>query len=192
MGLFSKTEAGQPPPQGPSPAQSLASVNGEIKSKHGGPRPGSGRKPNPANQVVGGAPQRNQEPVQAPPSEADIEFCRTIAKAGLQILDRVETNIICGTIKSIGDPALEARTEAFLSQREIGPGDIEVVTNAAGALAAKYAILSRYAPEGALLLWSVTHGMAFSNVLQQLKSYAAEVSKAKGIKKNAETDTAPH
>jgi hypothetical protein len=129
---------------------------------------------------VAQAPGGKEEQNQAPPSEADIEFVKTIAEAGLKILDRVETNIILGTINSIGDKYISERSEAYLKQREIGPGDVEVVVNAAGALAAKYSFLSRYAPEGALLSWAAIHGLAFQGVLTELRKLAQVVKEAKG------------
>jgi hypothetical protein len=193
MGLFSKSPES---PQGPkteplsSGAQSgVAAASEQVKSKRGGWRPGSGRKPNDGKPVVAGAKQGGTEQNQTQASEADIEFVRTVAEAGLKILDRVETNIIVGLINSIDDNYVRERTDAYLKMREIGPGDVEVVVNAAGALAAKYSFLSKYAPEAALISWASIHGMAFHNVTGELKKLAVVVkqAKAKSVSSNATT-----
>ena len=194
MGLFSsKTEdrplgAGEPLSNGTQGA--VAAASEQVKSKRGGFRPGSGRKPLNAGPGVAGVKPGTAEPPQAEVSEADIEFVRTVAEAGLKILDRVETNVITGLINSIGDDFVKERTECYLKMREIGPGDIEVVVNAAGALAAKYSFLSRYAPEAALVSWAAIHGMAFSNVTTELKKLAVVVkqAKAKGISPDVVSD----
>jgi hypothetical protein len=142
--------------------------------------------------MVAGTPQNGKESPPPQASEADIEFVRTIAEAGLKILDRVETNMICGIIDSINDPYINERKDSYLKQREIGEGDYEVVINAAGAMAAKYSVLTRYAPEAALLSWAAIHGMAFSGVLGDLRKLAKVVKevKAKGVKENVGTSPA--
>jgi hypothetical protein len=167
-------------------AGAVAAASGAVKSKHGGARPGSGRKPGSqagtgAPRPVAGAPAPNPGQVEAEVSEADIEFCRTIAKAALEILDRVETSTIVSLIKSIDDPYITEKMDVYLRAREITEPDYEVVTNAVAAIAAKYAFLSRYAPEAALLSWACIHGLAFSGVVRDLKKLAAIV-KAKPVK----------
>lgn len=188
MGLFSRKEDGSPSGNGVPPtgeqAGAISAVSEQVKSKRGGARPGAGRKPGGmAGPKVEGATQGKEEPNQTPVSEADIEFVRTIAEAGLKILTRVETNHICGLINAIDDTFVRERTEAYLKQCEIGPGDVEVVVNAAGAIAAKYSALSRYAPEMALASWACIHGMAFTGVTSDLKKLAVVVkaAKAKGV-----------
>lgn len=175
--FFSKAEDGQPPPLNAEKAKSIDSIAGEIRSKT---EPSGKRGPGRPKKVVDQPASGEKSQPETPVSEADIEFCRTIAKAALQIVDRVETNIITGTIQSIGDKYLMERTDTFLKQREITPADEEIVVNAVGALAAKYSALSRYAPEGALILWAATHGMAFSNVLSTLRQVGKEIRKTRG------------
>ncbi len=197
MGLFTREKeaptngAGQPVTG--AEASAITTASDALKSKRGGLRPGNpgGRpradgKPN-VNGVMGAAKPTNQKPGEVEVSEADIEFCRTVAKAGLEILDRVETNVITGLIAGIGDKYVTERTDAYLKQREIGSGDIEVVVNAVGAIAAKYAILSRYAPEAALVSWAAIHGMAFMSVTKDLKQLAVAVKAAKGKMAKDET-----
>src|ERR1700691_3244788 len=121
MGLFSsKTEdrapgAGEPLSNGTQGA--VAAASEQVKSKRGGFRPGSGRKPLNAGPGVAGVKPGTAEPPQAEVSEADIEFVRTVAEAGLKILDRVETNVITGLINSIGDDFVKERTESYLKMR---------------------------------------------------------------------------
>lgn len=171
-------------------AGAVAAATEHVKSKRGGPRPGSGRKPM-GGPGVAGTPPKSAGVDQAPVSEADIEFCRTIAEAALKILDRIETNIIIGTIRGIGDKYLEEKTDAFLRQREIGPGDVEIVVNAAGALAAKYSVLSRYAPEAALVSWAAIHGMAFQSVLSELRKLSKIIKEAKAKTAQGGDNAAP-
>lgn len=137
---------------------------------------------------MGAAKPGNPQQPETPVSEADIEFARTIAAAGLKILSRVETNMIVGMIDSIGDPFLSERKDAYLRQCEISTGDVELVTNAAGALAAKYSFLSKYAPEAALVSWAAIHAMAFQGVTSDLKKLAVEI---KGVRMKAANDASP-
>ncbi len=187
MGLFSNgardTGGGEGKPIDGATASAVSAASEQVKSKRGGARVGAGRKPGNGGAVVGGSPERKAQPAEAEVSEADIEFVKTIAEAGLKILTRVETNHICGLINSIGDDYVRERTESYLKQCEIGPGDVDVVVNAAGAIAAKYSVLSRYAPEMALCSWACIHGMAFSGVTADLRKLAVVVkaAKAKGV-----------
>lgn len=188
MGLFSRetgdTTGGETKPLDGTSAAAVSAATETVKSKRGGARPGAGRKAQNGTQPNVGT--SNPKPAQQPEaqvSEADIEFCKTVAEAGLKILDRIEQNVINGLIDSIGDKYVSERRDAYLKQREIGDGDIEIVVNAAGAIAAKYAILSRYAPEAALLSWACIHGMAFKGVTDDLRKLAIVVKnvKAKGV-----------
>jgi hypothetical protein len=167
-------------------AAAVDSASAAAKSKRGGFRPGSGRKPSGGgipNQTVGGAPPGKAQPDQTPASEADLEFLRTIAKAGLKILDRVETNMICALVNEIDDARIREKTDVFLKAREITEADEELVSNAAAALGAKYSFLSRYAPEAALVGWGALHGMALTGVLKELRALVVIVknAKAKGV-----------
>jgi hypothetical protein len=191
MAAFSTGEAvasnggGQPLSSQEARAVSGVTETVKQKGKWGGARPGSG--PKPRQPGVAGIIPREKVQDQAPPSEADIEFVKTIAEAGLRVLDRVESNIICSIIDQIDDKFLNEKRDAYLRQREIGPGDIEIVVNAAGALAAKYSILTRYAPEAALVSWSTIHGMSFQAVVSELRKLARVIKEAK-LKTKASAD----
>jgi hypothetical protein len=165
-------------------AAGLAAANGEVKSKHGrgGARPGAGRKPkNRLAESLGTADTEAEEQTQTPPSEADIEFVRTIAASGLKILSAFEERTITSLIRQIDHPSVTAKTEELLEPCRIKEGDFEVVTNAAAACASKYSVLGRYAPEVALIGWGVTHFMQFTTVLNSLKAISAEIKAAKGF-----------
>jgi hypothetical protein len=186
MGLFSTAETNSPnggdkPLEGGA-ASRIAAASEQVKQKNLGGRPRKDGLPNKSG--VGGAPvgkpsPGSAQPVQAPASEADIEFARTVAEAGLKILSKTENRIITGMIESIGDPYLLEKRDAYLRQCEIGEGDVELVTNAAGALAAKYSFLTRYAPEAALISWAAIHAMAFQGVTADLKRVAKEIAALK-------------
>jgi hypothetical protein len=153
----------------------ITEATAEVRSGRGGARPGAGRKPGGAR--VAGAPPPPAPKAQEPVSPADIEFCRTITEAALKIIDRIETNSIVALVNSIGDAQISEKCDVFLRQREISEADRELMANAVGACAAKYTFLSRYAPEGAIVLWSATHAMSYLNTLGELKKLAVIVSK---------------
>jgi hypothetical protein len=188
MGFFSgekddKASGNGVPVEG-GKASAISAVGAHLQSKRGGARPGAGRPPkNPGGPAVGKTAEGKAVENQVEVSEADIEFVRTVAEAALKILARIEANHICGLINAIDDSYIREKTETYLRRCEIGPGDIEVVVNAAGAIAAKYSALSRYAPEMALASWACIHGMAFTGVTSDLKKLAVVVraAKAKGV-----------
>jgi hypothetical protein len=175
--LFGSTDSKgiEPKPVTSEQSKLITEATAEVRSGRGGARPGAGRKPN--SPRLAGAPPLAPGKPQEPVSPADIEFCRTITQAALKIVDRVETNSILAIVNSIGDAQISEKCDAYLRQREISEADIELMSNAVGACAAKYTFLSRYAPEGAIVLWSATHAMAYLNTVGELKKLGAIVAK---------------
>jgi hypothetical protein len=164
----------------PEQKEQISAINSSLREKHAefvAPKRGRGRPRKDGSPNASATQMVNEEP--AVVSEESIEFVRTIAKTGLEILDRIETNTIVGTIQQIGDQYLIEKIPQFLKQREISSADKDLVSNACGALAAKYSALSQYAPEGALIMWSLTHMLSYQNTMKSLKEAAIIVAKAK-------------
>jgi hypothetical protein len=177
MALFSDSASAETKSVTSEQAQQLSSLSGEIQSKRGGKRPGAGRPKKQIQPVVGQPASGEEEPVQAEVSPADIKFCQEVAKSALKIADKFVTDKVYKEINLIGDPNIQAKAGLFAKQVEIGDGDIELVSNAAGALAAKYPLLSAYAPECVILGWFATYSMTVMNTLKEIKALRAEVNK---------------
>jgi hypothetical protein len=191
--LFGSTDSKgiDPKPVTSEQSKLIAEATAEVRSGRGGARPGAGRKPN--SPRLAGAPPLAPGKPQEPVSPADIEFCRTITEAALKIIDRIETNSIVALVNSIGDAQISEKCDVFLRQREISEADRELMANAVGACAAKYTFLSRYAPEGAIVLWSATHAMAYLNTVGELKKLGQIVAKKRlaTIKAEKAPDASP-
>lgn len=130
------------------------------------------------------------EPAETTPSqvsEDDVRFCREIAESGLQILDKLITRKVYGAVCSINEN-LEPKAREYAMEVHIGDEDIKLVSNAVGACARKYAFLSRFAPELALVSWSVAYSGRVVTTLGEIKKLAA-AAEAMKPKNRRDADT---
>ena len=161
----------------------IASITARVKSKHGGARPGAGRrgsaKETSGNQNMGGSTPSQAGQPETPVTEADLEFVRETAKAGLTVLDKVVCDKVYKSVVAI-DIKLEPDARKFESQVRIEESEIDLVAGACKAIAQKYSIIARYAPEMMLAGWCATYGLRVTSVLKEIKALTEAVKAMKG------------
>lgn len=113
------------------------------------------------------------------PSQADLEFVYETAKAGLACVDGLVTKRVEKAVLSI-DQSFAPKALEFADQVRVAPDEIELVGKTFKALAAKYSILSRYAPEMMLVGWGTTYAMRVSNTLSEIKKLSVAIKAMKG------------
>lgn len=159
----------------------ISEITREVKSKHGGARPGSGPKPKgkPGGSSLGnagsGSPTKTEEPV----SEADLEFVFETAKAGLTLIDKLITGRVYNSVVAI-DLKLEPDAQKFSDQVHIDPTEVALVAGACKAIAQKYSFLARYAPEMMIAGWTASYGLRCATVIKEIKALSAAVAAMKG------------
>lgn len=144
------------------------------KDPRGGPRPNSGRPRNdgrpPGSVVVEETP---------PPSAADIEFFRETAESLLRLVSTVVSNKIDKAVRSI-DPSFTELADKLAGQVEISEEEIKFMGHAAGAIGAKYAVLTRFTPEIAIVGSIAIYGIRLQGALKEVKALTIAVNKARG------------
>ncbi len=183
MDLLPNQEAGSEKSVSSQTAGRIAGITAQIKSKHGGARNGAGRKSSSgsmgANQALGKNSQDQAAQPEAPVSEADLEFVYETAKAGLTVLDKVVTDKVYKSVVAI-DIKFEPDARKFESAVRIEDAEIDLVAKSCKAIASKYSILARYAPEMMLAGWVATYGLRVTSVLKEIKALTEAVKAMKG------------
>jgi hypothetical protein len=108
----------------------------------------------------------------------DIEFVKAVAENALKLVDKLLSTRVYKTVQGI-DPSLTVKATEFAEQVEIKPEEIKLVSDAAGAVAAKYSALARYAPELALCAWGVGYSARVISTLHEVKKLADAVNAMK-------------
>jgi hypothetical protein len=123
-------------------------------------------------------PPAMEENTDAPPvvSAEDIKFVEKTADAFLGIIDRLITGKVYNAVAGI-DKTLEPKAREFAMQVEISREERDLVASACGAVATKYSALARFAPELALVSWSVGYSGRVVSTLSEVKKLVAEVNK---------------
>lgn len=170
----------------PLDSTAQAAINGavdQIKSKHGGARQGAGRRPKSMGNQVERNQTQNVESDVPVVSEEDVKFCRQIAESGLKIIDGIVTRRVYGAVELIDEPM----ARKFATEVHITDEDSETVGLAVASLARKYAFLTQYAPEFALIAWSVSYTARVVTVTNEVRKIrqAAEFLASKKHKEQA-------
>lgn len=164
-----------PTPPNPQPAAPGVSDAGAVadkhKGKHGGARPGAGRKP--------GATNRKKKP--DAPAEPDLVLQQNLALVKrtfasiLGAVDRKVTSDVTTQAEQLGcdaDLAKELAKSAGLSPDELG-----IICDSGATIVCRYELLTKFAPEVALFLTLASYGARVLTVKGRLRHIAVEQKK---------------
>lgn len=165
-------------------ADRLSAASGEVSAKHGGARVGAGRKPsgggspNRGGKVVERAAPTDSAEVETPVSAEDIKFVSESIQTFFALIDEMVCGKISRSMDQIaqGDARVLARRDDLLATIKITPKELDLVGRSGAALAAKYSIISRFAPECAMVGVAVTYGMRASSGMKEVGKLAAVVA----------------
>jgi len=162
--------------------QRVSDAAGKVKSKWGGRRTaGVGKKYGNAGNGVGQV-KPPEEPPQDVASQADLVFVEETAKSILRVVDKLVTTKVYNAVSGIvpGDAKLAEQGDALAKEVHIEEGEIDLVGRTSKAIAAKYPLFTRFAPEMALAGWVSTYGMRVTKVLSEVRKLTAAVRAMQG------------
>ena len=162
-------------------ARAADAALGKRVENRGGWRPGGGRPK--GSKTGGGQASAPAKAVEETPiaSPEDIEFCRETAKSGLRLLSGLISARVEKAVRSI-DISLEGKGLEMADQVRIDEAEIKLVSDTVAALAAKYAALTRFAPEIALAGWLASYGVRVSGAMKDIKELTVAVASIKRAK----------
>jgi hypothetical protein len=161
--------------------KSIAEISREVVDKHGGgrggARPGAGRKKKSDAKNVGTPDPESKAETPYVASPDDVAFVRETVASALQLVNKLMTRRVLKVCHSLEIP--ESKAQEFAATVEIESSESELVGKAAGACAAKYGFVTRFAPEIFLGGWAVSYGLRCNTTLSQLDKLAKDVAALK-------------